>query len=794
MSRDGRGRGARVRFAVAAASLLYGSRGRAEPLPAAPELPKSAVTAPSGAIVPPRLVSAPEIPYPRGAEGDAVVVLAVTVGATGTVRAVRVIDGEEPFVGAAVQAAPTFRFEPATRDGRVLSATIRFEVTFRAPPKARPGDDSAPAARARRPGRSPAPGTESAASTRSASGTGAAASNEATPSPNAPSAEAAEVVVHGQRSSPMARSMTRAEVRQLPGAFGDPFRAIEVLPGVTPIVSGLPYFYVRGAPPGNVGYFLDGVRVPYLYHVGLGPSVVHPAMVDRVELYPGGYPARFGRFAGGIVSGETTTPRDDLHGEGNIRILDAGALVETGFAGGRGTVLVGGRYSYTAAILSLVAKDVALDYRDYQVRATYDVTPSDRIGIFGFGSYDLLGQRQAGGLDVLFGSEFHRADLRYDHSFGHGSTLRLATTIGFDQTRIAAQRNATDRLTGARLELYHPLSNRVTLRAGADVMVDAFGTSQQYYADPDDPNTQRYERLFAPRTDVAVGTYIEAVFDVHPRIELTPGVRFDAFTSGGTSASAIDPRLAARFKLSRRVRLVEAYGLVHQPPSFVIPVPGLAPASLDQGLQRAIQASAGAEVDLPYETTVSASVFHNSFYNMTDALSDTSAFQGGGAASSVLRALEQRARGEAVGFEFFARRSLGAKLGGFLSYTLSRSLRSLSSDTFPSAFDRTHVASAALAYDLGKRWRAGARVVFYTGVPKTVTARGLIVPPPGLHPERDPSFFRLDLRLEKRWLVGSRGYLSLVFEVLNSTLSKETIASQTIGPVTIPSIGLEGGF
>jgi hypothetical protein len=65
-------------------------------------------------------------------------------------------------------------------------------------------------------------------------------------------------------------------VRELPGAFGDPFRAIEVLPGVTPIATGLPYFYVRGAPPGNVGYFLDGVRVPYLYHIGLGPSVIHP--------------------------------------------------------------------------------------------------------------------------------------------------------------------------------------------------------------------------------------------------------------------------------------------------------------------------------------------------------------------------------------------------------------------------------------------------------------------------------------------------------------------------------------
>jgi len=33
--------------------------------------------------------------------------------------------------------------------------------------------------------------------------------------------------------------------------------------------------------------------VPYFYHVGIGPSVVHPAIIERVDLYSGGYPARY---------------------------------------------------------------------------------------------------------------------------------------------------------------------------------------------------------------------------------------------------------------------------------------------------------------------------------------------------------------------------------------------------------------------------------------------------------------------------------------------------------------------
>jgi hypothetical protein len=143
------------------------------------------------------------------------------------------------------------------------------------------------------------------------------------------------------------------------------------------------------------------------------------------------------------------------------------------------------------------------------------------------------------------------------------------------------------------------------------------------------------------------------------------------------------------------------------------------------------------------------------------------------------------------------KRRLTKRIGGFASYTLSRSTRSANGQTFLSAFDRTHVLNAAVAFDLGRNWRAGTRVTFYTGLPKA---------PDPVDPEatRLPPFFRLDLRLEKRWIFGSgRTWLSVVAEWMNATLSKEAVAtrctlngceSQTIGPVTIPSLGLEGGF
>lgn len=81
------------------------------------------------------------------------------------------------------------------------------------------------------------------------------------------------------------------EVPYPPGAEGD---ASVVL---TPALSGLPYFFVRGAPPNNNGDFLDGVRVPLLFHVALGPGVIHPGLLERVDFYPGAAPVSFGGFA-----------------------------------------------------------------------------------------------------------------------------------------------------------------------------------------------------------------------------------------------------------------------------------------------------------------------------------------------------------------------------------------------------------------------------------------------------------------------------------------------------------------
>jgi hypothetical protein len=199
-----------------------------------------------------------------------------------------------------------------------------------------------------------------------------------------------DVTVEGDKAPPGGVSIGKRDIAETPGVLGDPYRAIETQPGVTPVASGVPYYFIRGAPPGNVGYFFEGIRVPLLFHVGAGPGVINPGMVQRVELDQGPFPVARGRYAGAIVDAEMVPPRDELRAEGVFRTVDLGGLVEAPLPDGAGSVLVGGHYAVGAAILSAVVPSVDLGYGDYQARLSLRAGDRGRFTLLAFGARDYL--------------------------------------------------------------------------------------------------------------------------------------------------------------------------------------------------------------------------------------------------------------------------------------------------------------------------------------------------------------------------------------------------------------------
>jgi hypothetical protein len=643
-----------------------------------------------------------------------------------------------------------------------------------------------------------------------------------------------DVTVEGEKQlpdRPPARVTLRAEeIRQVPGAFGDAFRAIEVLPGVTPLASGAPYLFVRGATPGSSGYFLDGIRIPFLFHVGVGPSVVSPRLIDRVDFYPGGYPAQYGRYVGGIIAATTQPPPDRTSGEATIRLFDAGAFLESPIDGGRFDAFASGRYSYTAAALSIFAPDTRLGYWDYQAGAGWQQSAKNRLSVLAFGSNDYLGEIEGGEEKELFAASFHRMQLRFDHGprrprgrdAPRDITARLAFTLGFDESGLGDEGQMDARNYGLRSEVAVPLSDEVMLRGGTDLTMDSY----DFAAPPLDPDEdldpdgsldtegefrQDVRVSFSSRISGIAGAWADVVWKPLSILEIVPGVRLDVFgeEEGGEPSVGFDPRASARLRLHRNVVSITTAGIAHQRPSILVPVPGLEPRGGE--LQRATQLSQGIEVELPEAVTARVTAFHHHYDQLTDLTATCSAAQSD-------CSLTDRADGRSYGLELLVTRPLTRRLGGILSYTLSRSERTVGGDTFLSDFDRTHILHLALGYALGRGWHAGARLTAYSGQPHSLLAFDDPEDPdePTLIGQRNnlrrDMFHRIDVRLEKRWTIGAHGWVSVVLEGLNVTLRRETVdfdcrvgevigaagdlkcGAQEIGPISIPSLGVSGGF
>jgi hypothetical protein len=650
----------------------------------------------------------------------------------------------------------------------------------------------------------------------------------------------AEVVVRGERREIGRATLSAADVREMPGAFGDAFRAIEALPSVTPTLSGLPYFFVRGAPPNDNGYFLDGVRIPLLFHVALGPGVIHPGLLERVDFHPGAAPASYGGFAGAIIAGYTRPPAETARGEAHLRLVDAGALIETPFAEGRGTALIAGRYGYPGPVVSAFS-NTRLAYWDYQARANWQLNANDSIGVLAFGSHDFLGhQIQSGATVEDLASDFHRVDARFERSWSDGQ-LRLAATLGHD-SQGSDPTYLTDRSAALRLTLEQELSSALRLRAGAEGHIDDYGLKLGAPEDPEEGVVP--SSADPPPINLTAAAHADVVWRVVPRFEIVPGVRVTLFDSArpaqvGTASThttvpAVDPRLSLRVSFTESLTWLGSFGIAHQYPVLrvgAVPAPVAAGAGFLPGssqLQRTLQLSQGGELRLPAGLSLSLTGFLSRSSGITDLTASCLQIEPATAPPGEVFSADDPyfcpsnapVKGHAYGLELSLRRSLSERLSGWLTYTLSRSVREshfLTLDgseavaTVPSDFDRTHLFNVVVAYDLGRRWRAGTRVVTYSGAPYSELGGNIPVPP--YNSRRDPWFFRLDLRLEKRWQLGSDGFIAFVFEGQNVTLTREAntfglecvgigtpelstneCRRGKVGPITIPSLGVEAQF
>ena len=828
---------------------------------------ETGATAAPAELEPPQPLVPTTVPYPAGApphDQPIVVRVKISVAADGTVAKVELLSHSLPvFDDAVVTAARGFAFQPARYGGQPVPVEIAFTHTFQPPPPPpAPTVDAGPPLNSALRGRLLEMGTRLpvAGATVAALIDGRHYSAESDgkgrfrlPVPSgdaritahaagynaflqqehlAPQQELAvsyyieresydpyEIVIVGeQHREEVSRITLRgAEIKEIPGTFGDPFRVIQALPGTASIAALIPFPVVRGASPNSTGFLLDGTRVPLLYHLLIGASVIHPEFIDEIQFYPGGAPVIYGGYTGGIVDGRTHRARSDEHLiDLDANLLQAGGLVRQPIPFLGATLTAAGRYGYPGLILSLATSQLSLSYWDYQLRLDGG-NPRNGWTVSFFGAGDELDtpapNAPAGSSNPPLAPalilNFHRGDLRaYHGSGGLDGLYRLV--LGYDHTESSGSNVATW-VAEPSLRWHYRAGERLTLVWGVE---GSFHDIVQSAPSSVAPDAFTLNSLTKDLRALYVGSaLVETLWRPTPRWLIRPGVRTDVYNDKDTTKSGFDPRLTVRYKLTTRelagvpadsddsaVWLKAAVGLYHQPPRFVLPLPGLDTMPLKYGLLQSIQSSLGAEIPLSqhfsasvegyfaymdptiFDLTVNSQTL-NTVGNTT--LIPTSTLPPQTTAQEVLDRLLVPHTGRAYGLETLIRRQAKSGLYGWLSYTLSRSERYKDGAWAPYDFDRTHLVNLVAGLLLPRNWDVGVRFQYQSGKPATTTY--------GYNTARTNGYDRVDIRVDKRAVY--RGWLlDFYVDIINAALLPEEVTPGATIRYVLPSAGLRGRF
>jgi TonB family protein len=846
-------------------SALAGASGVASAAPAPTSLAQPA----AAALTPPRLVKFVDALYPeaaRAAGRGAAVELELALDAAGKVSEASVVtpvgDG---FDEAALAAARAFDFEPARRGSEAIPARIRYRYVFEppAPPPTtgalggrvllKAGDDLVRGAEVTL---SSDDGSITRAAATAADGTFAFADlppgryrlrvggadlqavdvqEEITAgdmtevtyrlTPAAVKASGGELefgataTVEAPPREVTKRTLKAEELLRVAGTRGDPLKAIEYMPGVARGGQGL--MIIRGSSPGDSQFQFEGAPIYRLYHFGDLTSFVNGRLLDRIDLYPGNFSARYGRKIGGIVDVGVRDPQSDrFHGMVDVNVIDTSLLVEAPLSKRLSVAIAAKRSQLDLFLDKLMPEEIGMTaapvYYDYQLLASYRPTERDQVRAMIYGSYDnlkLVLKKPVDDKDPSirgdFGqrSDFHRAQLLWKRRWSDAVEHEITITSGPTSFKATLGPEVGWDVTGtdlfARAELRAQVLRRVRLITGLDLSQNWLnGVYTGPAVEPLDGNPAAFDSLASKHkvefnrsfalTDPAA--YAELIIQATDRLTLVPGIRGDYYSE--IDRFTVDPRINGRYELGYGTTMKGGVGIYSQAPDFGEALPVLGNPKL--GTARSQHYGLGFDQKVGQRLLLTV----DGFYKRLDKLVVGSPVPG--------ENLMNGGIGRIWGGEASARLAPSKRTTGFVSYTLSRSRRNDRNEGWRAFnWDQTHILTVAGSLRLGHGWDLSSTFRYVTGNPNTPTVgstynanNDLYRPQYGaVNSTRNNAFHRLDLRVEKSWQVGS-GSVATYLDLQNAynnrpeegrTYNYDFSRSKAIpGLPVIPSLGIRG--
>ncbi len=601
-----------------------------------------------------------------------------------------------------------------------------------------------------------------------------------------------EVVVYGksEEQTVSRRQLSKNEIKRIPGVGGDAVKVVQALPGVGRPTMGSGDVIIRGTRTWDSGFYLNGLRIPLLYHFDGIKSTYMAEALEGVNFYPGGTDVRHGGYTGGIVELLPRKARTDrLHGFAEVNLVDGSFYLE-GPVHKKVSVMVSARRSFIGEVLA-TAFDKMEEwgenipfwmlpfYWDYLVRSDIQINDAQSVTLSGFGAHDsisVISALQRGGSSEIEGAA-NRADQsttfnmlsgNWKWKITNGAENSLEYGLTFNREHLALFGQFSTRRQGVlhniHDELTWELSSKVTLYPGIDI---ALSPVDLMMVRPDGNGVVRADTtdnwLFG-----TVGAYLFAQVKPTDRLTLFPGVRFDYFPELDYTGSVVpqfwkygkkspvwrgagEPslRLAAQYKITPKQTLKAAVGNYSQTPQPIGWVIHPTWGNPKLPATKASQYVMGYLWNITDLLSIDWQVYTNFQWDIP-RFDTTGANEGGQWVADV--------RGRMFGTELMVRYLNGKYLFGWLAYTFSHSERYIPSNKKWQLFeeDIPNYLQLVAGFHLPLGWDAGVRIQYATGKPQTPVVgrtlnenRQVFVPEYGKPlSERVDPYFTLGLRFD----------------------------------------------
>jgi TonB-dependent Receptor Plug Domain/CarboxypepD_reg-like domain len=551
------------------------------------------------------------------------------------------------------------------------------------------------------------------------------------------------------------------QIKAMPKFLGesDVLKSLQMLPGVSQGTEGTSGIIVRGGTPDQNLILLDGTPVYNASHLFGIFSTFNTDAIKNVDLYKGGFPARFGGRLSSIIDIVLKDgDKNKFHGEGGIGLLASKIQFEGPIQKGKSSFIVSARRSYADIIAQPFIKKSTSEtgvesffayFYDFNTKLNFDLTKKDKLFFSFYSGDDMLKIRvkesynsstfklktQVGWGNVV-------STVRWNHIFS--KKLFLNTIVNYTQYRFLTRLDqsevsatTTDNFAvkyksgiydaGVKLNFDYNLNYKNNIKFGINAMQHVFtpgASSIKIQSNAAIDLDTAFNNI--KQKSLEANVFIEDDMIITDKLKANVGIHLATFKAQTKYYYNAQPRFSARYTINANSSVKATYTRMNQyihllsnnattlPTDLWVPsTDNVKPMSSNQyaiGYSKNIKNKFELSVEAYYKDMNGVIEYKDGagFLNSSTDSWDTKVEQG---------------KGTSYGAEFLIQKTTG-RTTGWIGYTFSKTDRTFTDinfgKSFPYKYDRRHDLEITVVHKLSKKWEVSANFVLQSALPYTV--------------------------------------------------------------------------